>query len=167
MLSRSRLFASAARCHSQRHSMPATGIMVDVMGPQLAIDRTALRAFCERHHIARLAVFGSALREDFRRDSDIDLLVEFDPDHVPGLAFVAMERELSGLLQGRRVDLVTPKFLNPANTRAGAARRRTALCRRRSAGCTPRFYRRDAAAEATSSTCESNEMTGGKRVTGS
>jgi uncharacterized protein len=56
---------------------------------------------------------GSALREDFRADSDIDVLVEFEPEHVPGLAFVAIERELSDLLQGRRVDLVTPKFLNP------------------------------------------------------
>jgi predicted nucleotidyltransferase len=82
------------------------------MSPQLVIDRGAIRAFCERHHIARLALFGSALREDFGADSDVDVLVEFRPDHVPGLNFVSIERELSGLLQGRRVDLVTPKFLN-------------------------------------------------------
>lgn len=82
------------------------------MSPHLEIDRSAVKAFCERHHVARLAVFGSVLRDDFGADSDVDVLVEFQPDHVPGLNFVSMERELSGLLQGRRVDLVTPKFLN-------------------------------------------------------
>jgi predicted nucleotidyltransferase len=82
------------------------------MSPHLVIDRSAVRAFCQRHHIARLALFGSALRDDFGPDSDVDVLVEFQPGHVPGLDFVSMERELSGLLQGRRVDLVTPKFLN-------------------------------------------------------
>jgi predicted nucleotidyltransferase len=58
-------------------------------------------------------LFGSVLRDDFRSESDVDVLVEFQPGHVPGLEFVTIERELSGLLQGRRVDLVTPKFLNP------------------------------------------------------
>ncbi len=82
------------------------------MSPHLVIDRSAVRAFCQRHHIARLALFGSALRKDFGPDSDVDVLVEFQPGHVPGLSFVSMERELSGLVQGRRVDLVTPKFLN-------------------------------------------------------
>jgi len=87
-------------------------MMVDVMSPHLVIDGKAVTAFCQRHHITRLALFGSALRDDFRPDSDVDVLVEFHPDHVPGLEFVSMERELSALLQGRRVDLVTPKFLN-------------------------------------------------------
>jgi hypothetical protein len=82
------------------------------MSPHLVIDRSVVRAFCQRHGIARLAVFGSALRDDFGPDSDVDVLVEFHSGHVPGLDFVSMERELSGLLQGRRVDLVTPKFLN-------------------------------------------------------
>ena len=82
------------------------------MSPHLVIDHGAVRAFCERHHIARLALFGSALRDDFDADSDVDVLVEFQPNHIPGLNFVSMERELSGLLHGRRVDLVTPKFLN-------------------------------------------------------
>ena len=82
------------------------------MSPRLVIDRAAVRAFCQRHCIARLALFGSALRDDFGPESDVDVLVEFQPGHVPGLDFVSMERELSGLLQGRRVDLVTPKFLN-------------------------------------------------------
>ena len=80
--------------------------------PHLSIDRAAVSAFCQRHHIARLALFGSVLRDDFRADSDIDVLVEFQPGHVPGLKFMSIEREFSGLVQGRRVDMVTPKFLN-------------------------------------------------------
>jgi predicted nucleotidyltransferase len=82
------------------------------MSPHLVIDHAAVSAFCQRHGVARLALFGSALRDDFRADSDVDVLIEFQPGHVPGLEFVSMERELSALLQGRRVDLVTPKFLN-------------------------------------------------------
>jgi predicted nucleotidyltransferase len=64
------------------------------------------------HLCSRLALFGSVLRDDFRPDSDVDVLVEFQQGHVPGLDFVRIERELSGLLHGRRVDMVTPKFLN-------------------------------------------------------
>lgn len=92
--------------------LPVAGSIMDAMNPHLTIDRSAVRAFCQRHHIARLALFGSALRDDFGADSDVDILVEFEPGHVPGLSFVSMERELSQLLQGRRVDLVTPGFLN-------------------------------------------------------
>ena len=83
------------------------------MSPQIAIDRDAVSAFCRRHHIARLALFGSVLRDDFSSDSDVDVLVEFQSGHVPGLRFVTIEREFSALLDGRRVDMVTPKFLNP------------------------------------------------------
>jgi predicted nucleotidyltransferase len=82
------------------------------MRKDFAVDRAALAGFCQRHHITRLALFGSALRDDFGPDSDLDVLVEFQPGHVPGLDFVSIERELSRLLQGRAVDLVTPKFLN-------------------------------------------------------
>ena len=67
--------------------------------------------FCQCHHIRRLAFFGSVLRDDFRPDSDVDVLVEFDPDHIPGLAFFRMERELSEIL-GRTVDLNTPGFIS-------------------------------------------------------
>ena len=84
-----------------------------LMRPHLSIDRRALSAFCETHHIKSLALFGSVLRADFGPNSDVDVLVEFQPGHVPGLKFVSIERELSALLDGRRVDLVTPKFLNP------------------------------------------------------
>jgi predicted nucleotidyltransferase len=83
------------------------------MSHDLPIDPDAVSAFCRRHHISRLALFGSVLRDDFRPDSDVDVLVEFLPGHVPGLRFVTIEREFSELLHGRRVDLVTPKSLNP------------------------------------------------------
>ena len=76
------------------------------------LPKEKIADFCRRHHIRRLAVFGSALREDFRPDSDLDVLVEFDPEHTPGLAFFGMEQELSELL-GRKVDLNTPQFLSP------------------------------------------------------
>ena len=79
---------------------------------KLELPKDKIAEFCRRHHIRKLAVFGSALREDFRPDSDLDLLVEFDPEHTPGLAFFGMEQELSELL-GRKVDLNTPQFLSP------------------------------------------------------
>jgi uncharacterized protein len=87
----------------------AAGV-INEMSPNLFIDRDAVSAFCRRYHIKRLALFGSVLRDDFRPDSDVDMLVEFESDHVPGLDFIAIERECSELL-GRRVDLVTPKSL--------------------------------------------------------
>jgi predicted nucleotidyltransferase len=75
------------------------------------IPKKAIAEFCRRHHIRKLALFGSVLRADFRPDSDIDVLVEFEPGYVPGLAFFAMQDELSGLL-GRKVDLNTPASLS-------------------------------------------------------
>ncbi len=79
---------------------------------RIAIDRERLAGFCRRNHIRRLALFGSVLRDDFRADSDVDVLVEFEPGHVPGLRFFALERELSEIL-ARKVDLNTPGFLSP------------------------------------------------------
>lgn len=79
---------------------------------RIAIDWEKLADFCRRNHIHRLAMFGSVLRDDFRPESDIDVLVEFEPGHVPGLRFFALERELSEIL-GRQVDLNTPSFLSP------------------------------------------------------
>jgi predicted nucleotidyltransferase len=76
-----------------------------------AIDRDELSRFCQRHGIRRLALFGSALRSDFGPDSDVDVLVEFEPERIPGFAFFAIQEELSDLL-GRRVDLRTPKDLS-------------------------------------------------------
>ena len=79
---------------------------------RIPIDRKKIADFCRKHHIRRLAFFGSVLRDDFRPDSDVDVLVEFEPGCVPGLAFFAMEQELSEIL-GRRVDLNTPQFVSP------------------------------------------------------
>ena len=73
--------------------------------------REELASFCRRHHIRRLSLFGSVLREDFTPRSDLDVLVEFEPGHVPGLEFVRMRDELSQLL-GRPVDLNTPNSLS-------------------------------------------------------
>ena len=81
------------------------------MSPNVVIDREALAAFCRRHGVRRLAVFGSALRHDFGPHSDIDVLVEFEPGLTPGLAFFAMQDELSAML-GRVVDLHTPASLS-------------------------------------------------------
>jgi predicted nucleotidyltransferase len=71
-----------------------------------------LQSFCQKHHIRRLSFFGSIVRDDFGPQSDIDVLVEFEPDHIPGLDFFLMEAELSQLL-GRKVDLHTLNFLSP------------------------------------------------------
>jgi uncharacterized protein len=76
------------------------------------IPKELIEAFCRRRHIRKLSIFGSYLREDFGPDSDIDLLVEFDPQHIPGLLDMAdMEIELSETL-GRKVDLRTAQDLS-------------------------------------------------------
>jgi len=77
----------------------------------IRLPRDKIAEFCKRNRIRKLSLFGSALRGELREDSDIDLLVEFEPGHVPGLAFFAMENELSEIL-GRKVDLNTPQFLS-------------------------------------------------------
>jgi predicted nucleotidyltransferase len=71
----------------------------------------AIREVCQRYHIRRLALFGSRLTSDFRADSDLDILVEFEPNKVPGFAFATLQRELS-LLWGYPVDLHTAKSLS-------------------------------------------------------
>ena len=82
------------------------------MALAVQLDQEALAEFCRRNHVRWLAVFGSALGEDFGPESDLDLLVEFLPGHVPGLLGMArMEREL-GELVGRKVDLRTPEDLS-------------------------------------------------------
>ena len=81
------------------------------MSAHLSIDRAAVSEFCERHHIARLALFGSVIRDDFRPESDVDVLVEFQPGVRVGLAFIRMQDELSAVL-GRTVDLHTPASLS-------------------------------------------------------
>jgi hypothetical protein len=84
------------------------------MPDRLFADRAVLAALCRRHHIHRLALFGSVLKGTARSDSDVDLLVEFEPDATPGLlGLAAIEAELSELLGGRRVDLRTAGDLSP------------------------------------------------------
>lgn len=70
-----------------------------------------IEALCREYHIHRLALFGSALRDDFTADSDVDVLVEFEPDARIGLAFFRSQDELSELF-GQNVDLHTPQSLS-------------------------------------------------------
>lgn len=80
---------------------------------RLPLSDAEIRAFCQKQHIRRLALFGSVLRDDFGPSSDIDMLVEFEPGHVPGLLrLAAMERELSAMIGGRRIDMRTPRDLS-------------------------------------------------------
>ena len=71
-----------------------------------------IETFCRKHHIRSLAYFGSVVRDDFGPESDIDVLVDFEPGHIPGFDFFLLEVELSRLL-GRKVDLQTVSFLSP------------------------------------------------------
>jgi predicted nucleotidyltransferase len=82
------------------------------MAARVGIDPNRIAAFCERHHIRKLALFGSVLRDDFRPDSDVDVLVEFAPNtRVSLFDMVDLEQELSEVV-GRRVDLRTPGDLS-------------------------------------------------------
>lgn len=83
------------------------------MTVMIDIPKAEVKSFCQRHHIRRLSLFGSVLREDFRPDSDVDVLVEFEPGRVPGLISLAgIEFELSAMLDGRRVEMHTPLCLS-------------------------------------------------------
>ena len=82
------------------------------MSARIDIPKDKIAEFCRRNYIRRLAFFGSVLRDDFTPKSDVDVLVEFEPGHVPGLAFITMQNELSDLF-GRNVDLNTPACLSP------------------------------------------------------
>jgi predicted nucleotidyltransferase len=82
------------------------------MSLKIEVPKEEIAAFCRHHHIHKLAFFGSVLRDDFTPDSDVDVLVEFEPGHAPGLAFFAMQRELSEIL-GRKADLNTAQDLSP------------------------------------------------------
>lgn len=77
------------------------------------VPKEKIAHFCQHWHITKLSLFGSVLRDDFRPNSDIDVLVEFQPEHIPGfLKLHRIQEELSTLLDNRQIDLVTPKFLN-------------------------------------------------------
>ena len=76
------------------------------------LSNKKIAEFCQRNHISKLSVFGSFLRDDYNENSDIDILVEFIPDYIPGLIRLAgMENELSNVL-GRKVDMRTPEDLS-------------------------------------------------------
>ena len=76
------------------------------------IPRDQIAEFCHRHHIRRLSLFGSILRDDFGPDSDVDALAEFEPGHTPGWNIVSIEEEFGRLFGGRKVDMLNPKYLN-------------------------------------------------------
>ena len=78
----------------------------------LQIPQETISDFCHRHHIRKLSLFGSVLRDDFKPNSDIDVLIEFEPGKTPGFAIVTMQQELSELFGGRVVDLRTPQELS-------------------------------------------------------
>ena len=82
-----------------------------MMTPKIDIDHRRLEQLCQKYGIRRLALFGSVIRDDFGDDSDIDILVEFQPEAKVGLSFFSLQKELSVLL-GRQVDLSTPGFLS-------------------------------------------------------
>ncbi len=99
------------------------------MENRLKVAPSALREFCERHSIVRLALFGSVLTGTGRPDSDVDLLVEFAPHAIPGLiALAGIEMELSTLLGGRRVDLRTAQDLSPHFREDVLRKSRGAVC---------------------------------------
>lgn len=75
------------------------------------LSRERIAEFCRQHHIRRLSLFGSVLRDDFTDHSDVDVLVEFEPDKTPGYEFISMEEELSEMF-GRKVDMGTFCSLN-------------------------------------------------------
>ena len=85
----------------------------DIIRPKIDVPLEEIRRFCLKNHIQKLALFGSVLTSRFRKKSDVDILVEFDSKHIPGLIGVAeLECELTVII-GRPVDLRAPKDLSP------------------------------------------------------
>jgi len=78
---------------------------------RIRLDPRRIAEFCRRHHITRLSLFGSVLRDDFSPESDVDVLVEFQPGRTPGLRFFTIQEDLTQFF-GRRVDLNTPEDLS-------------------------------------------------------
>ena len=100
----------ASACYGRRAPIN----LVHMSAAATPIPAQDLAAFCRRHHIRKLSLFGSRLRGDHRPDSDLDVLAEFDPAYVPDFFMLQeMEEELAGLAGMARVDLVTPRSLSP------------------------------------------------------
>ena len=98
---------------AQRHGIISVeNVRGSSMSPGININREEVVSFCRRHHIRKLALFGSVLRDDFRPDSDVDVLVEFDSAHIPGLiTLMRMQSEFSALI-GRAADFRAPGDLH-------------------------------------------------------
>jgi predicted nucleotidyltransferase len=98
--------------NDQSPSFPASSqLSPDIITQRFNLPQDLITEFCRRNHIRKLSLLGSILREDFRPDSDIDVLVEFEPGHTPGFGMVLIEDELSQLVS-RKVDLRTPQELS-------------------------------------------------------
>jgi predicted nucleotidyltransferase len=82
------------------------------MKTAIRIDKNKIADICRRHHIQKLSLFGSVLRDDFGAESDVDVLVQYQPGQAIGFEVFDIEKELSALF-GHQVDLVTEKYLNP------------------------------------------------------
>ena len=83
-----------------------------MLAQNIFIPEEAIKAFCQRHKIINLAFFFFFLGPDFKPESDVDVLVEFESGHIPGFEFFSMQEELTEIL-GRPVELHTPNFLSP------------------------------------------------------
>jgi predicted nucleotidyltransferase len=86
---------------------------LSVNKPNVHPPRDRIAEFCRRHHLRKLSLYGSVLRDDFRPDSDVDVLVDFEPNCTVGFEIFDIEEELSHLFGGHKVDLVREKYLNP------------------------------------------------------
>lgn len=80
--------------------------------PYIEFSRDGLAELCRKHHIKRLAFFGSVLRDDFGPDSDVDLLYEFEEGHTPGWGIVDVIDDFAAFF-GRPVDMISFKYINP------------------------------------------------------
>jgi hypothetical protein len=93
--------------------LPGSGSQPLNSNPNIKIPRRKIAGFCRRHHIQKLSLFGSVLRDDFGEESDVDILVDFLPGHTPGyFSLFDMETELSALLGGRKADIRTSQDLS-------------------------------------------------------
>ena len=92
---------------------PETGRMPFMVTNLPKLQDSQIAEFCRQHHIRRLALFGSVLRDDFADDSDVDVLIEFEPGVRIGWDFITVQDDLAALI-GRRVDLLTPGSIRPA-----------------------------------------------------
>jgi predicted nucleotidyltransferase len=88
--------------------------------PRIPINRAKLAALCQKWHIAHLSLFGSVLRDDFRPDSDVDVLIQFEPGHTPGWGIVDLGKELSAPRQTLRRPR-QPALPGCADSRTGAS----------------------------------------------